>query len=536
MSTNGVSVEQLMESLLNADDGGRHITDGNGGESMLMIRGMCSIAPNTRLSYAYPQSETPYMTSIINAMPDDLHDVHVAIYDERDGKSGKLVQITENGVTHSALISVTDDDCYKIKFDTEMPEAYRGIPLAAMLMDSNDEFKQAFEDMCNTTLDVATRKKAAGVASDAFRIMSQEVDECEMAFGELTPAMIGRYIQTGEYGQDTDDKVAVKYDAIVHYDQEAALRGDYRIPPEVILGPGQDWTPEEKAMIPSLSELELYVPIKDFHKIFTHARKQFEAAKAIAKPGEKIDGVALRKTVKNMLFQGDPGSGKSQTAKVLGAIYGLPVWEVTFSQNAEENAVEGKTRISKGQLDFTESAIQKGWRRGGIVVLDEINLADPGVTQGTLGPALEHPYEITNGATGVREQRNPFTLVVGTMNIDLAGTNPMSEALDSRFKHHFTIDAPSRDDMIAIIEKGADIDHEKAAYIYKCYDQIRNYLIGNHMKDVAATKLTLRHCIGAAEEMDPAFDCSPKEAIRDSMLNQLDQVQRGLADEIYATL
>ena len=79
----------------------------------------------------------------------------------------------------------------------------------------------------------------------------------------------------------------------------------------------------------------------------------------------------IRSDYVNMLFYGDPGTGKTALANAISASTGMPIYEVTFNEDSEEDEFEGKNKIVEGKLSFVETAFLEGFANGGILLLEE---------------------------------------------------------------------------------------------------------------------------------------------------------------------
>ena len=68
-----------------------------------------------------------------------------------------------------------------------------------------------------------------------------------------------------------------------------------------------------------------------------------------------------------------------------------------------------------GKFTVHDTAFSKAFETGGIVVLEEFNLADPGVLQGAIGQAIEYPF-ILNKDGWMEVRRHPLCVIIATMN------------------------------------------------------------------------------------------------------------------------
>jgi MoxR-like ATPase len=127
----------------------------------------------------------------------------------------------------------------------------------------------------------------------------------------------------------------------------------------------------------------------------------------------------------HILFEDNPGLGKTLLAKVFAKVTGCKWGRVQFTPDLLPADIIG-TRVWKG-LDFT---VEKGPVFTNILLADEINRSPP-KTQSALLEAMEERQVTIEGNTYKLEK--PF-FVIGTQNpIEMEGTFPLPEAQLDRF-------------------------------------------------------------------------------------------------------
>lgn len=292
------------------------------------------------------------------------------------------------------------------------------------------------------------------------------------------------------------------------------------------------WEEEEKAKIPSRRMLDNYVQTEVTDSI---ARKiKYRLDKVIGRINSGVEGIeAIGNDYINILLVGRPATGKTTLANAVGAITGLPVYEIPISKNTEEDTIEGKNKVVNGQIDFVETEFLKAYEHGGIIVLEEINLADPAVIMGSLGQAIEYPFIVMkDGYKPVR--RHPLCIVIGTMNTGTAGSKQLNQALSSRFKCTYTLADPDKKTFVDILaSKGFEKD--KCRYIYDAYSSIMEYLKDPRQnQEGLCENITLRGCFGALECMEEGDD--PKTAINNTLVGKIAEVDleaaKGVRDNV----
>lgn len=284
------------------------------------------------------------------------------------------------------------------------------------------------------------------------------------------------------------------------------------------------WDTESSDHIQPVTFLDGYVPDVNFEHMVRKIFKRFSRTISTLDAG----GAPLAEDYINMIFTGKPGTGKTTLAFALSAALHIPVYSVAMSHNTEEDFAQGVTVIVDGKPSFQETDFLKAFTKGGLVVCEEINLTNPSVVMGALGQALEYPfYVMRNGYE--RVSRHPLCMIVGTMNVGTAGSKPLNDALSNRFKLPYTLEDPSAEDFIRILEKRGDA--KIAKYVFNAYDKIRNYLCSPSLgaADVAM-RLSLRTCFGVMEEYEDGMDM--KTAISSVFAGKIGEVSLELANQV----
>ena len=264
---------------------------------------------------------------------------------------------------------------------------------------------------------------------------------------------------------------------------EAAQRGDYLLPIE--------WADEQWDIIPPLTFLEEYVPSDEFFVVLNLVRSRLVNILEGVNTG-KDALTLLAGNLSNFIFCGKAGSGKSTAAKALAAALGLPLYVVPIQKNSEEDEFEGKTRAVQGSFNFVETDFLTGYEKGGLIILEEINLANAGVTMGGLGQAIVPPFVLKRN--GFKEtHRNPFTVICGTMNVGTQGSLELNEGLKSRFPLVMEMNEPLEDEMIGILSSKGYLKKD-CKTVLKAYNSVVNFLHEQDMADLAMS-VTLRHAI-----------------------------------------
>jgi MoxR-like ATPase len=205
---------------------------------------------------------------------------------------------------------------------------------------------------------------------------------------------------------------------------------------------------------------------------------------------------AIKNNYINIILTGKPGTGKTTLAYALGSTFGMPTRTINLSKYTEEDAFEGKTKQKNGVFDLVSTPFLVPFKNGGIIILEEINLVDPGVLMGAIGQAVEAPFILyEDGYKPVN--RHPLTVIISTMNTGTQGSREPSEAFTNRFPYVFIVDDPNENEFIQFLsEKGfAKKDCKK---VYNAYKKVYKWLTNPDVcQEDVANSLSPRTCIGA---------------------------------------
>lgn len=301
---------------------------------------------------------------------------------------------------------------------------------------------------------------------------------------------------------------------------EDALLGDYEIPYE--------WDEDAKSHIIPRDMLNDYVPNGAFRRTLPLIKGELQCV-----TDRLIGGASGKKAIGrnylNMVFVGKPGTGKTTTAEALSAATGMPIYTVRCSKNIEEGEFEGITKISKGEFVLKDTQFLLGFQNGGIVVLEEFNLADPAVMQGALGQAIESPFMLMKDGTDI-VTRHPMTIVIATMNVATQGSREPNEAFTSRLPFVFPIEDPTDDEFVSILANASGQPKTDCKKVYKMYKKILSYIEATASGEEFSMCITLRHCLAALRLMKIA---SFTDAIYNTMVGAVLIRDRTLAEDIY---
>lgn len=290
-----------------------------------------------------------------------------------------------------------------------------------------------------------------------------------------------------------------------------------------------EWASEQSRKIPNLSRLDDFVPREEFYGILN--KTTYRLNKVLERLDAGIEGVeAIGNDYVNLMMVGKPGTGKTTIAYALGAATGMPVYSVALNKNSEADTFEGKTKVVDGNLQFVSTEFLDAYTNGGIIVLEEVNLANPNITMGSIGQAIEYPFVLMkDGYEPIT--RHPMCIIIGTMNVATYGSLALNEAFSSRFKTTYILDDPEAEDFLRILEK-TGAKPKTCKWVYGAYVKVINYLMEPKINNEdMCMRLTMRGCIGALEAIEEGE--APKQALRRTLVGKIAEVDLELANLVW---
>lgn len=204
----------------------------------------------------------------------------------------------------------------------------------------------------------------------------------------------------------------------------------------------------------------------------------------------------------HLLLSGDKGTGKNCLISTWAWVLQRPLYEISINRETDKldllgsKTIESEVDTNSGKvmdkIEFKAEVLLEAMEVGGIINIDEINFADPGIT-GLLHSICDDRREIqVPGYKKVAADDNFF--VMGTMNIDYQGTNELNEALADRF---IDIRFPSNESIANILYANCPKAPQSEVQICdNIYKQMYN-TIQNRDSSLDANCLTVRGFIQA---------------------------------------
>ena len=182
------------------------------------------------------------------------------------------------------------------------------------------------------------------------------------------------------------------------------------------------------------------------------------------------EAIAVLLAGRNLLLAGPKATGKNLLCENLAALFGRPVWNVSFHINTDAASLIGTDTFDGERVSFRKGPVCMSAENGGFCVLDEINMAR-NESLAVLHAALDH-RRIIDVAGYDLIHAEPAARFIGTMNYGYAGTRDLNEALSSRFA---VISMPqiTQEDMLRLLRGSfPDISEKIAGQFVKLFGEL----------------------------------------------------------------
>ena len=229
---------------------------------------------------------------------------------------------------------------------------------------------------------------------------------------------------------------------------------------------------------------------------------------------------------KNLLLAGPKATGKNVLAENLAAVFGRPLWNVSFHINMDASYLIGTDTYNGNAVVFRPGPVTLCAEKGGFGVLDEINMAK-NEALAVLHAALDFRRSID--VPGYEKiDLKPETRFIGTMNYGYAGTRDLNEALTSRFA---VLDMPviSEENLTKLITRRFPaIRPVIASQLVKLYGELERKAESAEISDAA---LDLRGLLDAIALMQEGLTSG--DALSMCIVNKtFDAYERGLIRDV----
>ncbi|MBQ8806219.1 MAG: AAA family ATPase [Bacteroidaceae bacterium] len=255
-----------------------------------------------------------------------------------------------------------------------------------------------------------------------------------------------------------------------------------------------------------------------------------------------------RSNQQNIMLAGEPGSGKTLLCRMLAAALGMPCLIIRLGERSEKDELTQEVVATDHGFDTIKSKLYWYVRHGGLVVFDDLSNADPNMFFTVTGGLLESPYEYSVNQETVK--RHPLCIMLATTNVGTIGSQPMNEALLTRFGGHYVVERLSDDAfkqcIISRAQSNAGVtvkpktQKQIADWTFNVFNSVSR-AIKTVDRETADRLITMRAAIATAEKILNAvadgFPTDCKKAARQTMANILytggnPTLQKSVADAI----
>lgn len=234
----------------------------------------------------------------------------------------------------------------------------------------------------------------------------------------------------------------------------------------------------------------------------------------------------------NSMLAGGPASGKTLMGDMLAAALGMPRLVIRLGERSEKDELTQEVVATDHGFDTIKSKLYWYVRYGGLVIFDDLSNADPNMFFSITGGLLEAPYEYSVNQETVK--RHPLCIIMATTNIGTTGSQPINEALLTRFGGHYVVERLSDDAFRQCIISRAQSNSgvvvkpktqkQIADWTFNVFNSVSR-AIKTVDRETADRLITMRAAIATAEKILNAIadgyqvDC--KKAARQTMANIL---------------
>lgn len=196
------------------------------------------------------------------------------------------------------------------------------------------------------------------------------------------------------------------------------------------------------------------------------------------------------------LLEGVPGIGKTLLVKTISQCLNLKFSRIQFTPDLMPADIIGTNIVVEDQNGRKHFQFQHGPIFGNIILADEINRATP-KTQSALLESMQEKSVTVAGNKYVLEE--PFFVLATQNPIEMEGTYPLPEAQIDRFFFKIEVKAPSKEDIITIIDRTTGTQDGSTQAVLNAADVLlmrnlaREVLVASHVKDYVGRIIQATH-------------------------------------------
>lgn len=230
----------------------------------------------------------------------------------------------------------------------------------------------------------------------------------------------------------------------------------------------------------------------------------------------------------NLLLAGPKATGKNVLSENLAALFGRPVWNVSFHINADAAQLIGTDTFDGTKVVFRPGPVYLAAARGGFCILDEINMAK-NEALAVLHATLDYRRMIDVPGYD-RIDIAPESRFIATMNYGYAGTRDLNEALCSRFAIIEMPDITQTDLEKLLAVHFPKMKKQIAGQFAKLFEEIAKKAENAEISDRALDLRGMLDAIGLIR-----YGLTSGDALQLCIVNQtFDAYERGLIRDVIA--
>lgn len=212
---------------------------------------------------------------------------------------------------------------------------------------------------------------------------------------------------------------------------------------------------------------------------------------------EKDDGYRFRRDIASVLtawwqfetnplwLRGPMGSGKTSALLQMAAIMNIPVQMISCHNRLESPELIGRLVLNEdGGMDVQDGPLTTAYRHGQLLILDEVDLLDPGTAAGLNALREGLPITVVESGEVVKPHQN-FRLAV-TSNTrgegDTTGAYPGTQRMNQAFMDGFTgleVNYPEKHVEESLLMEQFGFEEEVVDRMVSVANTVRHAFIGN---------------------------------------------------------
>lgn len=288
--------------------------------------------------------------------------------------------------------------------------------------------------------------------------------------------------------------------------------------------------------------MENNIPGKSMQKIFaSYVKYSPEVEKKVPKKPRVpfIDRDNILKSAiagvnigSHIMLEGLMGTGKNVLAETLAWLYKRPLYEFSMNSGVNNMDLLGAMTMVDGKVEFKRSNIIEAFEEGGMVVLDEFNIALPHVLS-IFNSLLDERRRINVPGYKAIEAHKNF-VAIGTQNPSYIGTFEGNQATLNRF---YRIQFKEGVSITDILLRSTNLDKKEDSEFLDASKELHTRII-NGVKDgaIAPESINIRGFIKAAN-LYKEEDFMTSEALKGAVVNSISEdVDREYVGELLSNI